>query len=96
MDLIKDELVKIEKKKNIKRNDKSKEKEKKAEIDKFHDICLNFYSNKINKKSDKSKKIKLKNILNNSVLPSIRSERPLNQNKEKYKKVRLNIRRDSQ
>ena len=89
MDLIKDELVKIEKKKNIKRNDKSKEKEKKAEIDKFHDICLNFYSNKINKKSDKSKKIKLKNILNNSVLPSIRSERPLNQNKEKYKKFSL-------
>jgi len=89
MDLIKDELVKIEKKKNIKRNDKSKEKEKKAEIDKFHDICLNFYSNKINKKSDKSKKIKLKNILNNSVLPSIRSERPLNQNKEKYKRFSL-------
>ena len=89
MDLIKDELVKIEKKKNVKRNDKSKEKENKAEIEKFHDICLNFYSNKINKKSDKSKKNKLKNILNNSVLPSIRSERPLNQNKEKYKRFSL-------
>ena len=89
MDLIRDELAIIEKKKNKIRNDKSREKENKAEIEKFHDICLNFYSNKINKKNDKSKKIKLKNFLNNSVLPSIKSERPLNKNKEKYKKFSI-------
>ena len=47
-DLINKEISQFENK-NKTRNDKSKEKENKAELKKFHEIYFNFFSNKINK-----------------------------------------------
>ena len=83
MDLIRKELI-IKERKNKTRNDKSKEKENKAEIEKFQEICYNFFNNKIN--SDIKNKIQTnRNNLNNSVLPSIKTERILIKNNEKSK-----------
>ena len=61
------------------KNSKNKEKEDQAEVEKFQDIVLNFYNNKINNK------LKLNHLsnLNNSHLPSIKTERILNKNLEK-------------
>ena len=79
MDLIRKELIKKERKTKT-RNDKSKEKENKVGIEKFHEICLHFYNNKIN--SDTNNQIlKDKSGLNNSVLPSIMTQRALKKNK---------------
>ena len=52
MELLREEEeIKIENKIKIKikRNDKNKERENKAEIEKFQDICINFYTSRINK-----------------------------------------------
>ena len=75
MELIEEEILKKKRKNKIK-NDKCKEKEDKAEIEKFHEICINFYSNKII--NDSNKKNHHKVNLNNSVLPSIKTDRILN------------------
>ena len=75
MELIEEEILKKKRKNRIK-NDKCKEKEDKAEIEKFHEICINFYSNKII--NDSNKKNHHKVNLNNSVLPSIKTDRILN------------------
>ena len=79
MELLREEQIKIENKNKIKRNDKNKEKENKAEIEKFQDIYLNFYSSRINKNNSKNANHGNAN-LNNSVLPTINSERNINKN----------------
>ena len=71
MELLRQEQMAKEVKTKTK-NDKSKEKENKAEIEKFHEICLSFYNNKINQKSPKNKN---RNNLNKTILPSIKTER---------------------
>ena len=78
MELLRKETKKIERNKVVK-NSKNKEKEDQAEVEKFQDIVLNFYNNKINNK------LKLNHLsnLNNSHLPSIKTERILNKNHEK-------------
>ena len=73
-DLINKEILQFENK-NKTRNDKSKEKENKAELKKFHEIYFNFFSNKINK--IKIHNHRNKNFLNNSLLPSIKAEKIL-------------------
>ena len=84
MELIREEMIKVEnQKKEKKKNIKNKEKENKAEIEKFHDICANFYTNKINKYISSNNKNK--NNLNNSFLPSIKTDRALNNDKERLK-----------
>ena len=74
MDLIRKELLELENKNKI-RNDKSREKENKAEIGKFHEIYFDFFSNKI--KKIKIHSLKNKNFISNSFLPSINTERLL-------------------
>ena len=82
MELLREEEeIKIENKNRIKikikRNDKNKERENKAEIEKFQDICINFYTSRINKNNSRDYKQRNTN-LNNSFLPSIKSDRNIN------------------
>ena len=82
MELLKEEILKFQKPKMAK-NNKSREKEDQAEIEKFHDIVINFYNNKINKNRKISLKIQNIRNLYNSFLPSIKKERALNNNQRK-------------
>ena len=83
MELMREERIKFENKNKIKRNEKNKEKENKVEIEKFQDICINFYSSRINRNNSKNLNLGNSNLntnLNNSYLPTIKSERNLNKN----------------
>ena len=53
---MRDERIKFENRNKIKRTDKNKERENKDEIEKFQDICINFYSSGINKNNTNNSK----------------------------------------
>ena len=83
LELMRDERIKFENRNKIKRNEKNKERENKVEIEKFQDICINFYSSRINRNNTKNSNHGNSNLntkLNNSYLPTIKSERNLNKN----------------
>ena len=83
IELMREERIKFENRNKIKRNEKNKERENKAEIKKFQDICINFYSSRINKNNTKNSNHGNSNFntnLNNSYLPAIKCERNLNKN----------------
>jgi hypothetical protein len=92
LELLREEEFKKENinKNKIKKNDKNKEKENKADIEKFQDIYINFYTSRINENN--SKNIKHRNTnLNNTFLPSIKSERNLNK-KDSFLMLKLTSR----